>query len=150
MLGEQIKPDLEAFVRNVGNRNGYHGNKISKSVMDMWEIEVRENGAGVLVPYWMGVLEWGRGPRLKNKDHKLYLKIKAWMAKRGMLKGTTEEQRDNEAKRLTWYINRYGNQQYNLGNRIFVDVYRSEREKTIEAIGKKFFALADKITKDVI
>ena len=148
MLGEQIKPDLEAFVRNVGNRNGYHGNKIPKSVMNLWEIEVRENGAGVLVPAWVPVLESGRGPRKGTKDYQLWKRIYAWMSKRGMFNSNTEEGRISEAKGLTWYINKYGNAHFR--SKVFVDVYRTEREKTIEAVGKKFFALADKITKDVI
>ena len=72
------------------------------------------------------------------------------MRKHGKLKGQTAEQQDNEAKRLTWYINKYGNKQFNKGNRIFVDIYTAERKKTIEKIDKKFSLAIGKITMQVI
>ena len=150
MIGIDLKPELQELIDNIAKKNMYSGNKISDSIMKMFEIEVRDDGAGILVPYWLGVLERGRGPRLRTKDYKLYLKIKRWMAQRGMLKSKTTKGRDNEAKSLTWYINKYGNKQFNKGNPIFVDIYTTERKKTIEKIDKKFSLIIDKITMEVI
>jgi len=150
MKGIDLKPELEELIKNISQKNGYYGNKIPDSIMKMFEVEIREDGAGVLVPYWLGVLERGRGPRLRTKDYKLYLKIKRWMAQRGMLKSKTTKGRDNEAKAMTWYINKYGNKQFNKGNPIFVDVYTMERKKTIEKINNKFALTIGNITMQVI
>jgi hypothetical protein len=49
---------------------------------------------------------------------------------------------------LTWYINKYGNQQFR--NKIFVDIYETERKKTIEQINNKFSVSISKITMEVI
>lgn len=128
----------------------YSGNKISDSIMRMFTIEETDFNCGIIVPYWLGVLERGRGPRSKSTDHGLYIKIKRWMAKRGMFKSGTAKGQENEAKRLTWYINHWGNKQFNRGNPIFMDIYTSERKKTIEKINKKFEKEISKITMDVI
>jgi hypothetical protein len=145
-----LKPELQKFIKAVGERNMYSGNKIPESIMKMFTIEETDKNAGVLVPYWIGVLERGRGPRKSSTDSGLYKKIKKWMAKRGMLKGKTEEAKNNEAKRMTWYINHYGNQQFNLGNPIFMDVYTTERKKTITEIEKKFSNQISKITSEIL
>jgi hypothetical protein len=145
-----VKPELDELVKNIAQRNMYGGNKIPDSIMKMFEVIETEYNCGILVPYWLRVLEMGRKPRHSTQDSKLYLKIKSWMRKRGMLKGRTAKQQDNEAKRLTWYINKYGNKQFNLGNPIFMDIYTTERKKTIEKINKKYSEFISKITMEVI
>ena len=150
MIGIELKPELEELIRNISQKNMYSGNKIPESIMRQFEIETTDTSAGILVPYWLSVLEHGRPPRYRTKDHKLYIKIREWMRKHGKLKGQTAEQQDNEAKRLTWYINKYGNKQFNKGNRIFVDIYTAERKKTIEKIDAKFSLAIGKITMEVI
>jgi len=145
-----LNTELQQFIDNIGKRNMYSGNKIPESIMKQFVIIEDDYHIGIEVPYWLGVLERGRGPRRSTKDHKLYLKIKAWMRKRGMLKGKTAEAQDNEAKRLTWYINHWGNKQFNRGNPIYVDIYNSERKALIEKIDKKFGFFIGKITTDIL
>ena len=72
------------------------------------------------------------------------------MSARGMLHGKTAKARDNEAKRLTWYINKYGNKQFNRGNPIFVDIYTTETERTIEKINNKYSLAIGKITSEIL
>jgi hypothetical protein len=148
MTGIDLKPELEEMVKLIGERNSYSGNKISESIMKMFTIEITELHDGILVPYWLGVLERGRGPRRSNVDTGLYKKIYRWMEKRNMFKSTTNEGRIREAKYMTYYINKYGNQQFR--NKTFIDVYTSVRKQTIEKIDKKFGNLIGKITMDVI
>ena len=62
-FGQRIAPDLVALKKNISDKNMYSGNKIPASVMAMFKIEVKEDSAGILVPYWIGVLQRGRGPR---------------------------------------------------------------------------------------
>jgi hypothetical protein len=150
MIGIDLKPELEEMVRLIGQRNSYSGNKISPSIMKMFTVEITDFHDGILVPYWLGVLEHGRGPRKSTKDSKLYLKIKKWMRKRNMFKSTTAKGQENEAKQLTWYINHWGNKQFNRGNPIFMDVYTSVRKETIAKINKKFSFAINKITMEVI
>ena len=136
MTGIDLKPELEEMVKLIGNRNSYSGNKISESIMKLFEVEITELHDGILVPYWLGVLEHGRGPRKSNVDTGLYKKIYAWMESRNMFKSTKPEQRIREAKYLTYYINKWGNKQFR--NKTFVDVYTTVRKETIDKIYKKF------------
>jgi hypothetical protein len=145
-----LKPELAELIQNISQKNTYSGNKVSDSIMRMFTLEETDFNCGITVPYWLGVLERGRGPRLKSTDHGLYLKIKKWMAHRNMFKSKTEEGHINEAKQLTWYINHYGNKQFNRGNPIFMDIYTTERKKTIAKIEEKFSKEISKITMDVL
>jgi hypothetical protein len=148
MIGIDLKPELTEMVKLIGDRNSYSGNKISDSIMKMFTVEITELHDGILVPYWLGVLERGRGPRKSNVDTGLYKRIFKWMEKRNMFKSQTGEGRLREAKQMTYYINKYGNQQFR--SKVFVDVYTSVRKQTIEKIEKKFSQQISKITMDVI
>ena len=117
------------------------------SVAKLIEVEIRDNGAGVLAPFWLPVLERGRAPRKNSADHKLYTKIYDWMAKRNMFKSKTEKGRINEAKSLTWFINKYGTKMYRDG--VFKDIYSRETEKAIENIDKAIQLEAYKITREI-
>jgi len=148
MVGLDLKPELQELIDNIAKKNMYSGNKISDSIMKMFEIEVRDDGAGILVPYWLGVLQRGRGPRKSTKDSGLWRIIYKWMQRRNMFRSGTAKGKINEAKYVTWYINKYGNKQFR--NKIFVDIYETERKKTIEKIDKKFSLIIGKITMEVI
>ena len=148
MIGIDLKPELQELIDNIAKRNMYSGNKISDSIMKLFQIEVRDDGAGILVPYWISVLQRGRGPRRSTKSSGLVKIIYRWMQKRNMFKSSTAKGKLNEAKYLTWYINKYGNQQFR--SKVFVDIYETERKKTIEKIDNKFSLIIGKITMDVI
>jgi len=148
MLGIDLKPELEEMVKLIGQRNSYAGNKISDSIMKMFTVEITDFHDGILVPYWLGVLERGRGPRKSNKSSNLFKIIYRWMEKRNMFKSTTAKGKTAEAKGLTWYINKYGNQQFR--SKVYVDVYNTVRKETIAKIDKKFSFAINKITMDVI
>jgi hypothetical protein len=148
MIGIDLKPELEEMVKLIGQRNSYSGNKISDSIMKMFEVEITELHDGILVPYWLGVLERGRGPRKSNTDTGLYKKIYRWMEKRNMFTSGDAKGKLREAKYVTYYINKYGNQQFR--NKIFVDVYTSIRKQIIEKINKKFEDKINKITMDIL
>jgi len=143
-----LKPDFEELIKNISQRNTYSGTPVSQSIIDMFEIEIRKDSGGVLVPYWLSVLQEGRGPRKSTKDSGLWKRIYKWMEKRNMFKSGTPQGKINEAKSMTWYINKYGNEQYR--KRVFVDIYKTEREKTIQEIDRKFSLLIGKITKQVV
>ena len=148
MLGIDLKPELEEMVKLIGQRNSYAGNKISDSIMKMFTVEITDFHDGILVPYWLGVLERGRGPRKSNKSSNLFKIIYRWMEKRNMFKSTTAKGKLAEAKGLTWYINKYGNQQFR--SKVYVDVYNTVRKETIAKIDKKFSFAINKITMKVI
>jgi len=143
-----IEPILKEFIANIANKNGYYGNKIPDSVMRMIEIEITEDSQGVLAPYWLPVLEHGRGPRKSTKDSGLVKIIYKWMEKRNMFRSATPQGKFNEAKSMTWYINKYGNKHFQ--SRVFVDVYTSERQKTIEKINAKYGEAITTITMEII
>jgi hypothetical protein len=146
--GIDLKPELEELIRNIGMRNMYSGNKISDSVMKLFEIESDDFHDGILVPFWLSVLERGRGPRRSNTDHGLVKKIYAWMERHNMFRSAMQEGKIREAKFITWYINKYGNKQFR--NKTFVDIYTTERAKTIKQIEDKFSLEIGKITMEIL
>jgi hypothetical protein len=148
MIGIDLKPELEEMIKLISNKNTYSGNKVSDSIMAMFEVEITDLHDGVLVPYWLGVLEHGRGPRKSNVDTGLAKKIYAWMEKHNLFKSVTAKGKINEAKYMTFYINKYGNKQFR--NKTFVDIYTEVRKNTIEKINKKFGDQISKITMQVI
>ncbi len=148
MIGIDLKPELEEMIKLISQKNNYYGNKISDSIMKMFSIEITELHDGILVPYWLGVLERGRGPRKSNIDSGLYKKIYRWMEKRNMFRSVTAKGKLREAKFITWHINKYGNQQFR--NKTFIDVYTTVRKQIIEKINKKFGDKISKITMEVI
>jgi hypothetical protein len=148
MTGIDLKPELQEMINLISQKNNYSGNKISDSIMKMFEIEITELHDGILVPYWIAVIEKGRGPRKSNVDSGLWKKIYRWMEKHNMFKSGTNEGKVREAKSVTWYINKYGNQHFR--NKTFVDIYTSVRKQTIEKIDKKFGQHINKITMQVL
>lgn len=143
-----VKSELKELINNIAQRNGYYGNKIPSSIMKMFEVIETDYNTGILVPYWIPVLQKGRGPRRSSKDSGLVKLIYRWMEKRGMFKSTTPKGKINEARFMTLYINKHGNQHFR--NKVFIDVYDSERKKTIEKINKKYSLFISKITMEVI
>jgi hypothetical protein len=139
-----VKPELEELIAAISTKNAYGGNKISPSIMALFSIVEDAFHCGIVVPYWLGVVERGRGKRRSNTDHGLVNKIYAWMQRRNMFTSKTKEGKFAEAKRLTWYINKYGNQQFRT--KTYIDIYATERAKTIAKIDAKFASEINKVT----
>lgn len=148
MIGIDLKPELEEMIRLISQKNTYSGNKVSDSIMKMFEVEITDLHDGVLVPYWLGVLERGRGPRKSNVDTGLYRKIYNWMERHNLFKSATTAGKLREAKYMTFYINKYGNKQFR--SKTFIDIYTEVRKATIEKIDKKFGDQISKITMAII
>jgi hypothetical protein len=148
MIGIDLKTELDQMIKLIGQRNSYSGNKISDSIMKMFTVEITDLHDGILVPYWLGVLEKGRGPRKSNVDSGLWKKIYGWMGKHNLFKSGTAKGKVREAKSMTWYINKYGNQQFR--NKTYVDIYTSVRAQTIANINKKFSSQISKITMQIL
>ena len=70
------------------------------------------------------------------------------MQKRNMFKSSTAKGKINEAKQVTWYINKYGNKQFR--NNAFTDIYTKVRTETIEKVNKKFGQQISKITMQIL
>lgn len=143
-----VKPELQELINNIAQRNGYYGNKIPASIMNMFELIESDYNCGILVPYWIPVLQKGRGARRGTKDSGLVKVIYKWMERRGMFRSNTPKGKQNEARFMTLYINKHGNQHFR--SKVFVDVYDSERKKTIEKVDKKFSIQIGKVTMEVI
>jgi len=149
MAAIDLKKKLENLIQRISQRNTYYGNKIPDSIMAMFEIEERsETSMGILVPYWLPVLQKGRGPRKNTKDYQLWKRIYAWMDKNSMFTSQTMKGKLSEAKSMTWYINKYGNKHFRSGT--FVDVYQTERQNTIDELNRETFAEINRITMDAI
>jgi hypothetical protein len=143
-----LNTELQQFIDNIGKRNMYSGNKIPESIMKQFAIVEDDYHIGIEVPYWLSVLERGRGPRRSTKDHGLWKKIYNWMQRKNMFRSGTEKGKINEAKGLTWYINKHGNEQFR--KKVYIDIYNSERRMLIEKIDQRFNFFIGKITMDVL
>jgi hypothetical protein len=143
-----LKPEMEQLIKAIGSRNMYSGNKIPTSVLSLFKIEETDKNIGILVPFWISVLQKGRGPRKSNVDSGLVKIIYKWMEKHNMFRSSTPKGKMNEARSITWYINKYGNKQFR--SKTFIDIYDSERKQTIEKIDKKFSGVIDKVTMDIL
>ena len=143
-----LKPEMQELIQNISNKNMYSGNKIPDSVMRLFEIEETEHNIGILVPYWISVLQRGRGPRRSTKDSGLSKIIYRWMEKHNMFRSATPRGKMNEAKSLTWYINKYGNKHFRSGR--FIDIYETARQVAVDKIMNRFSLEIGEITKQVI
>ena len=143
-----IKPELDDLIKRISTKNMYSGNKIPDSIIAMFEVIETDLEVGILVPFWLSVLQKGRGPRKSNVDSGLAKKIYRWMEKRNMFKSRTPEGKISEAKSMTWYLNKFGNKQFR--SKTFIDIYEEERKKTIEEVNKKFSFEVSRITMEVL
>jgi hypothetical protein len=150
MIGIDLKPELDEMVSLIGQKNVYRGHKVSDSIMRMFEVEITDLHDGVLVPYWIGILEHGRGPWLGRifGNPLLRVRIYNWMKKHNMFRSKTESGKRGEAFVIARYINKHGNEQFRKG--IYMDVYNTVRKETITKIDKKFGFAINKITMEVI
>ena len=149
-----MKPDLnnemKELIANISKRNLYRGNRIPDEIMRQFVVEEDDSHIAILVPYWLEVLQKGRGPwRGSNVGTPLLrVRIYDWMKKHNLFKSTTESGKKGEAFVIARYINKYGNEQFR--KKVYVDVYDTERDKTIKKIDEKFGILIGQMTKDVI
>ena len=143
-----LNTELKQFIDNIGKRNMYSGNKIPESIMKQFVIAEDDYHIGIEAPYWLSVLERGRGPRRSTKDSGLWKKIYNWMQRKNMFRSGTEKGKINEAKGLTWYINKHGNEQFR--KKVYIDIYNSERRILIEKIDERFNFFIGKITMDIL
>jgi hypothetical protein len=150
MIGIDLRPELEEMVKLISQKNSYSGNKISDSIMAMFTIEITELHDGILVPYWLGVLERGRGPwRGRNIGNPLLrVRIYNWIIKHNLFSDKTDRERKGLAFVIARKINKLGNEQFRKG--VFVDVYNTVRKDTIKKIEEKFSKEISKITMDVL
>ena len=152
MIGIDLKPELEEMVRLIGQRPVYRGRKLSDSLAKLMVVEITDLHDGVLVPYWFGVVEKGRGPWLGQNigNPLLRVRIYNWMKKHNLFsaKASTEEKKRGEAFAVAKKINKFGNEQFR--NHVYIDVYNTVRAETIKKIDKKFGFAINKITMDVI
>ena len=149
MARMNLRPDFERFVQTISTKNTYSGQPVSQRIIQMLEIEVRETGGGgVLAPYWLGVFERGRGRRKSTTDSGLWKRIYAWMQARNMFTSKTSKGKINEAKGLTWYINKHGNQQFR--SKTFIDIYNTARSQCVASIQEKYSLEIAKITQDIL
>ena len=150
MIGIDLKPELEEMIKLISQKNSYSGNKISPSIMAMFSVEITELHDGILVPYWLGVLERGRGPwRGHNIGNPLLrVRIYNWIKKHNLFSEKNDKERKGIAFVIARKINKEGNEQFRKG--AFVDVYTTVRKATIEKINKKFADKIGKITYDIL
>jgi hypothetical protein len=149
MAVPDLKPALDRMVQTIATRMMYSGKRIPVSVMNLIRVEIHATGGGgVSAPFWLGVLQRGRGARKSTTDSGLWKRIYGWMEKRSMFKARTAEGKIAEAKGMTWYINKYGNKQFR--EKAFVDIYEQARQQCEREVMTEYGLAINNITKDIM
>jgi hypothetical protein len=148
LVNIDLRPELQKLIDAIGSKNTYGGRPVSPSIMRQIAIELRPDGAGILAPYWLSVLQHGRGPRKSNKQGDFWKALYRYMEKHSMFRSSTARGKVNEAKGLAWYINKYGNQQFR--NKAYIDIYEKARQQCIADVNKKYGELSITITKQIL
>jgi hypothetical protein len=143
-----VKPELQEMIQKISLRNMYYGNKIPSSLMAKFEIVEEEFNAGIKVPFWISILQYGRGVRKSNRSSGLIKIIYRWMEKRNMFTSKDAKGKMSEAWVVTRHINKFGTAHFQ--SKRFVDIYETARKETIEKINKKFGDEIYKITSEVL
>jgi hypothetical protein len=143
-----LKPEMGELIQNISQKNMYGGNKIPQSIMSLFKIIETDLNCGIEVPFWLGVLQHGRGPRKSSQSHDLWKRMYRWMESKSMFRSGTPKGKINEAKYVTYYINKYGNKQFR--NKTYVDIYETARKETIKKIEDKFSKEIGKIVMDIL
>ena len=148
MARPNLKPALYKLIEEISRARTYSGRPVSPSIIHMLVIEERNDGSGVLAPYWLGVLEHGRGVRKSTVDSGLAKKIYNWMQRHDLFRSRTAEGRIAEARSMTWYINKYGNKQFR--EKAFIDIYSQARQRCVDEVMKEYELSIATITKDIL
>lgn len=140
--------ELQSLINIIASKPTYYGKPVSPSIIKQMQIEIRPNGAGIIAPFWISVLQYGRPPRRSTTDSGLWKRMYAWMEKNNLFKSGTERGKINEAKRMTWYLNKYGNQHFR--SKTFVDVYESAVKQTVANVERAYTEFTFRITSDIL
>lgn len=143
-----ISNELQSLINVIAARPTYYGRPVSQSIIKQMQIEIRPNGAGIIAPFWISVLQYGRGPRKSTTNSELWKRMYGWMEKHNLFRSATERGKINEAKRMTWYINKYGNEHFR--SKQFIDVYESAVKQTIANVERKYTEFAFRIASDIL
>lgn len=133
-----------------------HGRNIAGKELTV--VEGDKISGRVLVPFWLPVFQYGRGP-MKDTTTKwetfngyslssFQRAIYTWMEKYNLFESRTDKGKINEAKGLAWYINKYGNKQYRDGR--YIDIYDTLTNKAIDDITNDYGNEMLTITSELI
>jgi hypothetical protein len=148
MARPNLKPALMKLITTIASKPTYYGRPVAPSIIHMLVLEERNDGAGIVAPAWLSVLEHGRGKRKSTQDSGLAKRIYFWMQRHNLFRSKTEAGRVSEARRMTWYINKYGNQQFR--SKTFIDVYTTARNQCEADVMQRYGLAIDEVTKDII
>lgn len=140
-----MRPEITALIDSYAARIRA---KMPRSVAALVAVNHEATRSTVTGPYWLSVVENGRKPRRSSEDHRLYLRIYAWMDRKGLFESRSPKGKLNEAKSLTWYINKYGTKQYR--ERVYKDVYTTETRKLRDDLLNEYGRIVQNIASDLV
>ena len=135
----------------------YHGKPLT-SLRPLVEVQGNSGSGRVLVPFWWSTLQHGRGKRETTKTEWRNFKgykmstmqraIYRWMQKNGRFTAQSDAGRINEAKSVTWYINKHGNKHFQ--ERRYIDIYDTLVNETVNDMTAKVGQQAVKIASELV
>lgn len=152
---KQILDDLVSDMFAQGKT--FYGRPIT-SLRPLVSVEGDQDRGRVLVPYWWGAMQKGRGARKSTQtewtniggvDVSTFQRaIYNWMQKHGRFTAKTDKGKINEAKGVAWYINKHGNKHYRDGK--YIDIYDTLVTKTVDEAVRQVGNEAYRITSELV
>lgn len=124
-LYRTIQQTLLDAVEDIKRRSTQAGQVATGKTLRALEVRMKAEGLEIIGQIWgrpfTGALETGSRPARKEgtaaSRRAMVESMKEWCRIRGLTTGMTDEQAENFARWLSWYIKRYGTKLYREGGR---------------------------------
>lgn len=144
-IAGEIEKALTDCVNDIRRRSTQAGQVATGRTLRALEVRVRNEGAAIVGEIWgrpfTGALETGSRPARRKgtaaERKAMVADMKEWCRIRGLTDGMTDEQAENFASWLSWYIKRYGSALYRKGGRrdIITPAVEATKNELAERLG---------------
>lgn len=144
-IAGEIEKALTDCVNDIRRRSTQAGQVATGRTLRALEVRVRNEGAAIIGEIWgrpfTGALETGSRPARRKgtaaERKAMVADMKEWCWIRGLTAGLTDEQAENFASWLSWYLKRYGSALFRKGGRrdIITPAVEATKNELAERLG---------------
>lgn len=145
---QTIQQTLLDAVEDIKRRSTQAGQVATGRTLRSLEVRMKAEGQSIIGQIWgrpfTGALETGSRPARREGTPQtkaaMVRNMKEWCAIRGLTAGMTDQQAENFARWLSWYIKRYGSKLYREGGRrdIITPALEATRKTLDERLSQYF------------
>lgn len=155
-LYQTIQRTLLDAVEDIKRRSTQAGQVATGRTLRALEVRMKAEGQEIIGQIWgrpfTGALETGSRPARREGTAQtkaaMVRAIKEWCAIRGLTAGMTDQQAENFARWLSWYIKRYGTKLYRQGGRR--DIITPAIEATKKVLDERLELYFEQLVTDSI